>query len=67
MPEERQQSVDGFSDNTSEQKLPTKGEREGVPGAPDPGPDKNQEPFSAEEYARLKEEAANEEGERHGS
>ena len=61
MPDKENQNVDGFSDNMTEQKLPTHGEQAGVPGAPDPGEaHKAPQPLSPEEYAKLKKEAEEE-------
>ena len=58
MPDNQNQNVDGFSDNMTEQKVPTHGEQPGVPGSPDPGhPQNAKEPMSAEEFARMKKDA----------
>jgi hypothetical protein len=52
-------NVDGYSDNTTEEKI-TAGEN-GVPGSPDPGrAHAAKEPLSPEEYAKLKREAEEE-------
>jgi hypothetical protein len=52
------EKVDGFSDDTSEQRIPTHGEKAGSPSAPDLGKSKGtQEPLSPQEYAKLKKEA----------
>lgn len=65
MPENQNETVDGFSDNTTEQKTPTHGEQPGVPGSPDPGqPRGAQEPMSAEEFARAKKDAQEDDNER---
>lgn len=58
MPDNENQTVDGFSDNTSKERTPTHGEQPGVPGSPDPGqPQGAAQPMSAEEFARMKKEA----------
>lgn len=58
MPDNENQTVDGFSDNTTEQRTPTHGEQAGVPGSPDPGQAQGgPQPMSAEEFARMKKEA----------
>ena len=60
MPENENQTVDGFADNTTQEKTGTRGEQPGVPGSPDPGmPQGAKEPMDAEEFARAKEEARN--------
>jgi len=60
---DNQQQVDGFSDNTSEEKLATRGEQAGVPGSPDPGMPKGAKPMDPEEFARMKKEASEENSE----
>lgn len=58
MPDKQNEQVDGFSDNMTEEKTPTRGEQAGIPGSPDPGEAHNaKKPLSPEEYAKLKKEA----------
>ena len=65
MPDDK---VDGFSDNTTEERTPTRGEKPGIPGSPDPGEAHGAlEPLSPEEYERLKKEAAEESGRGHSN
>lgn len=61
MPDKQGQQVDGFTDNTSEEKMASHGERAGEPGSPDPGSAKGApRPMDPEEFARLKKEAQEE-------
>lgn len=61
VPDNQNDKVDGFSDNMTEEKVPTHGETPGVPGSPDPGQAHGAaKPLSPEEYARLKKEAQEE-------
>lgn len=55
---DKETSVDGYSDNTTEERISSVGEKAGSPGSPDPGVAKGaKEPLSPEEYAKLKREA----------
>lgn len=61
---DKQPSVDGYSDNTSEERISSHGENAGSPGSPDPGVAKGaKEPLSPEEYAKLKRDAEKEDSE----
>lgn len=52
--------VDGYSDNTDEQKMDSRGKK-GAPGKPDTGIGHGaKEPMSPDEYAKMKREAEEE-------
>lgn len=58
---DKNQPVDGFSDNVTEEETLAHGEKASVPGAPDPGePKSGSKPMDPEEFARMKKEAQEE-------
>jgi len=60
MPDKNQQ-VDGYSDNTAEESISAHGESAGTPGSPDPGRAKGApKPMDPEAFARMKKEAQEE-------
>ena len=58
---DKNEPVDGYTDNLTKEKMPSHGETAGSPGSPDPGePKGGQKPMDPDEYARMRKEAQEE-------